>query len=158
MLDRVREWANDFDILHFHIDQFHFPLFRPRAGSTLTTLHGRQDLPDLRPLYFGFSEMPLVSISDAQRAPIQNANFAATVYHGLPIDLHWRRLTPAVVIWHFSDAFRRRKASIAPSRWRGHSASLSRSLPKWTESTKSISASKLLPCSKSLEWSSSVKS
>jgi len=94
MLDRVREWANDFDILHFHIDQFHFPLFRPRAGSTLTTLHGRQDLPDLRPLYFGFSEMPLVSISDAQRAPIQNANFAATVYHGLPIDLHWPTFNP----------------------------------------------------------------
>ena len=68
MLDRVRECADDFDILHFHIDQFHFPLFRPLAGRTLTTLHGRQDLPDLRPLYFGFNEMPLVSISDGQRA------------------------------------------------------------------------------------------
>src|SRR5262249_51751281 len=70
MLDRVRERADDFDILHFHIDQFHFPLFRPLAGRTLTTVHGRQDLPDLRPLYFGFNEMPLVSISDGQRAPI----------------------------------------------------------------------------------------
>ncbi|MFZ0402381.1 MAG: glycosyltransferase family 4 protein [Pseudolabrys sp.] len=87
MLDRVRECADDFDILHFHIDQFHFPLFRPIASSTLTTLHGRQDLPDLRPLYFGFNDMPLVSISDNQRAPIHNANFAATVYHGLPTDL-----------------------------------------------------------------------
>jgi glycosyltransferase involved in cell wall biosynthesis len=87
MLDRVRECADDFDILHFHIDQFHFPLFRPLADSTLTTLHGRQDLPDLRPLYFGFSDMPLVSISDSQRAPIHNANFAATVYHGMPADL-----------------------------------------------------------------------
>jgi glycosyltransferase involved in cell wall biosynthesis len=87
MLDRVRECAEDFDILHFHIDQFHFPLFRPLATRTVTTLHGRQDLPDLRPLYFGFSEMPLVSISDAQRAPIQNANFVGTVYHGLPVDL-----------------------------------------------------------------------
>jgi glycosyltransferase involved in cell wall biosynthesis len=88
MLDRVRECAEDFDILHFHIDQFHFPLFRPLAGRTLTTLHGRQDLPDLRPLYFGFNEMPLVSISDGQRAPIPNANFVATVYHGLPLALH----------------------------------------------------------------------
>jgi glycosyltransferase involved in cell wall biosynthesis len=94
MLDRVRESADDFDILHFHIDQFHFPLFRPRAGRTLTTLHGRQDLPDLRALYFGFSEMPLVSISDAQRAPIQNASFAATVYHGLPVDLHRPTFNP----------------------------------------------------------------
>jgi glycosyltransferase involved in cell wall biosynthesis len=94
MLDRVRECADDFDILHFHIDQFHFPLFRPLAGRTLTTLHGRQDLPDLRPLYFGFNDMPLVSISDSQRAPIPNANFAATVYHGLPLNLHQPTFNP----------------------------------------------------------------
>jgi glycosyltransferase involved in cell wall biosynthesis len=94
ILDRVRERADDFDILHFHIDQFHFPLFRPLASRTVTTLHGRQDLPDLRPLYFGFNEMPLVSISDGQRSPIPNANFVATVYHGLPIDLHRPRLSP----------------------------------------------------------------
>ena len=80
MLDRVRQRLDDFDILHFHIDQFHFPLFRPIAGRTVTTLHGRQDLPDLHPLYMGFSEMPLVSISNAQRRPIPNANFAGTVH------------------------------------------------------------------------------
>lgn len=84
MLDRVREMADEFDILHFHIDQFHFPLFRPIAHRTVTTLHGRQDLPDLHSLYAGFSDMPLVSISNSQRKPIANANFAATVYHGLP--------------------------------------------------------------------------
>jgi glycosyltransferase involved in cell wall biosynthesis len=88
MLDRVNELADDFDILHFHIDQFHFPLFRPIAQRTVTTTHGRQDLPDLRPLYFGFSDMPLVSISDAQRLPIANANFVATIHHGIPVDLH----------------------------------------------------------------------
>src|SRR3974390_3152934 len=88
MLASVHGCADDFDILHFHIDQFHFPLFRSRAGRTVTTLHGRQDLPDLHALYFGFNEMPLVSISDGQRAPIQNANFVATVYHGLPLDLY----------------------------------------------------------------------
>jgi hypothetical protein len=53
--------AEEFDILHFHIDQFHFPLFRQIADRTVTTLHGRQDLPDLKPLYLGFSDMPLVS-------------------------------------------------------------------------------------------------
>jgi glycosyltransferase involved in cell wall biosynthesis len=88
MLDRVRRRAANFDILHFHIDQFQFPLFRPIAGRTLTTLHGRQDLPDLIPLYLGFDDMPLVSISNDQRRPVPNANFAATVYHGLPVDLH----------------------------------------------------------------------
>jgi glycosyltransferase involved in cell wall biosynthesis len=51
----------------------------------VTTLHGRQDLHDLKPLYVGFSDMPLVSISNSQRKPIANANFAATVYHGLPL-------------------------------------------------------------------------
>ena len=87
MLDRVRQYAEDFDILHFHIDQFHFPLFRPMANRTVTTMHGRQDLPDLKPLYIGFSDMPLVSISNAQRKPVANANFVATVHHGLPAHL-----------------------------------------------------------------------
>jgi glycosyltransferase involved in cell wall biosynthesis len=87
MLDRVRELADEFDILHFHIDQFHFPLFRPIAHRTVTTLHGRQDLHDLKPLYVGFSDMPLVSISNAQRKPIANANFVATVHHGIPLNL-----------------------------------------------------------------------
>jgi glycosyltransferase involved in cell wall biosynthesis len=93
MLDRVRQRAHEFDILHFHIDQYHFPLFRSLAGRTLTTLHGRQDLSDLLPLYVGFDDMPLISISNAQREPVPRANFAATVYHGLPLDLHRPCLT-----------------------------------------------------------------
>jgi glycosyltransferase involved in cell wall biosynthesis len=87
MLDRVRELADEFDFLHFHIDQFHFPLFRPIAHRTVTTLHGRQDLHDLKPLYLGFSDMPLVSISDGQRTTIASSNFVATVHHGIPVDL-----------------------------------------------------------------------
>jgi len=94
MLDRVRECADDFDILHFHIDYYHFPLFKQLAGRTVTTLHGRQDLPDLQPLYLGFSEMPLVSISNGQRGPIPSANFVGTVYHGLPLDLHRPTFNP----------------------------------------------------------------
>src|SRR5712672_1256948 len=85
MLDRVRQLAEDFDILHFHIDQFHFPLFAQMADRTVTTLHGRQDSPDLKPLYLGFSEMPLVSISNDQRRPVANANFVTTIHHGTPL-------------------------------------------------------------------------
>jgi glycosyltransferase involved in cell wall biosynthesis len=87
MLDQVNERADEFDILHFHIDLFQFPLFRARANRTLTTLHGRQDLPDLRGFYFGFRDMPLVSISHSQREPLPHANFVATVYHGIPSEL-----------------------------------------------------------------------
>src|SRR4029077_7925178 len=94
MLDRVRDAAEEFDILHFHIDQFHFPLFKSMAGRTVTTLHGRQDLPDIKPLYLGFPEMPLISISDAQRKPVAKANFLATVHHGIPLDLYAPNFDP----------------------------------------------------------------
>jgi len=88
MIDKVRERAEEFDILHFHIDVFHFPLFRALAARTLTTLHGRLDLADLKPFYHRFGEMPLVSISNDQRKPLPHANFVATVQHGIPTDLH----------------------------------------------------------------------
>jgi glycosyltransferase involved in cell wall biosynthesis len=88
MLDKVRERAEDFDILHFHIDYLHFPLFRPDPSRILTTLHGRQDLADHMPFYLRFPEMPLVSISTAQRKPLPSGNFVSTVHHGLPLELH----------------------------------------------------------------------
>ncbi len=87
MLGRVAEQADEFDIIHFHIDQFQMPMFRSIAGRTVTTLHGRQDSADLKALYAGFPEMPLVSISNSQRTPIPHANFLGTVYHGLPLKL-----------------------------------------------------------------------
>ena len=84
MLDKVRRMASQFDILHFHTDQFHFPIFNGLSHPTVTTLHGRQDLPDLKQLYAGFPGLPLVSISNAQRAPVPDASFVATIPHGLP--------------------------------------------------------------------------
>ncbi|WP_213290467.1 glycosyltransferase family 4 protein [Bradyrhizobium sp. sGM-13] len=88
MLDKVRERADEFDVLHFHVDYLHFPLFRCERSRTLTTLHGRQDLADHMPFYRRFSDMPLVSISNAQRTPLPGVNFVDTVYHGLPVGLH----------------------------------------------------------------------
>jgi glycosyltransferase involved in cell wall biosynthesis len=84
MLEQVRKRANEFDVLHFHVEHLHLPLFRPIARKTVTTLHGRLDLPDLRPLYGEFGDMPLVSISDSQRRALRSANWVATVHHGLP--------------------------------------------------------------------------
>jgi glycosyltransferase involved in cell wall biosynthesis len=88
MIDKVRERADEFDVIHFHIDLFHFPLFRSLAARTLTTLHGRQDLGDLKPFYGRFGEMPLVSISNDQRKPLRHANFVATIHHGVPAGLY----------------------------------------------------------------------
>src|SRR5665213_1837839 len=88
MIDKVRERAEEFDILHFHIDLFQFPLFRSQAARTITTLHGRQDLGDLKPFYSRFREMPLISISNDQRKPLPHANFVTTIHHGIPPDLH----------------------------------------------------------------------
>lgn len=86
-LEQVRQQAEHFDILHFHVDFLHFPIFRTIAGKTLTTLHGRLDLPDLQAVYREFREMPLVSISDHQRLPMPPVNWIGTVYHGLPRDV-----------------------------------------------------------------------
>ena len=85
MLERVlREHEDDpFDIIHFHVDYLHFPLSRRQAGSSLTTLHGRLDIPDLVPLYREFREAPVVSISDAQRTPFPWLNWQASIHHGL---------------------------------------------------------------------------
>jgi glycosyltransferase involved in cell wall biosynthesis len=101
MLDRVRRRASEFDILHFHIDYLHFPLFRYLAGRTVTTLHGRQDLPDIKPFFLGFDEMPLVSISHAQRSPVANANFAATIHHGPAAKLDAAKLRTARRLFGF---------------------------------------------------------
>lgn len=87
MLEEVRQRADEFDVLHFHIDFLHAPRVRDFADRTLTTLHGRLDLPDLVPFYGVFRDLPLVSISNAQRNPLPYANWIGTVHHGLPPDL-----------------------------------------------------------------------
>jgi glycosyltransferase involved in cell wall biosynthesis len=84
MLDQVASRMAEFDVLHFHIDFFHYPIFRNMAHKTLTTLHGRQDLPELPDIYRAFPHMPLVSISDHQRLPVPPVNWMGTVYHGMP--------------------------------------------------------------------------
>lgn len=84
MLAEVRRRIASFDILHFHVDLIHFPFFELMAGRTLTTLHGRLDLKDLAGAYDSWRQFPLVSISNDQRRPLPNANWMATVQHGLP--------------------------------------------------------------------------
>ncbi|WP_105428177.1 glycosyltransferase family 4 protein [Neorhizobium sp. T6_25] len=87
MLEEIRRRASEFDVLHFHIDLLHFPLIRDFADRTVTTLHGRLDLPDLHPFYQAFPDIPLVSISNDQRCPMPKVRWSGTVYHGLPATL-----------------------------------------------------------------------
>jgi glycosyltransferase involved in cell wall biosynthesis len=87
MLEEVRQQIDQFDVLHFHIDILHAPLVRAFAGRTLTTQHGRLDLPDLAPFFGVFADLPLVAVSHEQRRYLRHANWVGTVHHGLPRDL-----------------------------------------------------------------------
>src|ERR1700742_2132204 len=92
MLERVRQKCDDeeFDFLHFHLDYYPWSLFHRQPTPHLTTLHGRLDLPEHQPVFNVFNEVPVISISDAQRRPVPNANWVRTIHHGLPENL----LTP----------------------------------------------------------------
>ena len=87
MLEKVRTLASQFDVLHFHVDVLHYPFLHSFVDRTVTTLHGRLDLGELRPLYSTYRHAPLVSISNNQRVPMPPVNWAGNVYHGLPPDL-----------------------------------------------------------------------
>jgi len=84
MLERVALRAGEFDVIHLHCDYLGYPTLSRAGVPFLTTLHGRLDLPELRLLYRTFSDVPVVSISDAQRTPLPEAHYIATVPHGLP--------------------------------------------------------------------------
>ncbi len=95
MLERVRRKCDDeeFDFLHFHLDYYPFSLFFRQPTPFVTTLHGRLDLPEHQPVFNTFSSVPVISISNAQRRPVPQANWLRTIHHGLPEKL----LTPQPV-------------------------------------------------------------
>jgi glycosyltransferase involved in cell wall biosynthesis len=92
MLERVRQKCDDeeFDFIHFHLDYFPWSVFYRQPTPFVTTLHGRLDLPEHQPVFSTFSKVPVISISNAQRRPVPQANWERTVYHGMPENL----LTP----------------------------------------------------------------
>jgi glycosyltransferase involved in cell wall biosynthesis len=90
LLERVREVAHEFDVLHAHLDYLPFSLFSQLGVPFVTTLHGRLDLPELQPVFNTFPKVPVISISNSQRLPLPQANWLDTIYHGLPKKL----LTP----------------------------------------------------------------
>jgi glycosyltransferase involved in cell wall biosynthesis len=96
LMELVFQDVSRFDIIHFHTDYLHFPLLRRSPVPNVTTLHGRLHVPDLGPMFAQYADAPLVSISDDQRRPIPDANWQATIHHGLPRDLHTFRDRPSL--------------------------------------------------------------
>ena len=94
LMEMVFRDSSRFDVIHFHCDYLHFPLLRRVPCASVTTLHGLLHGPDLRRLFEEYAEVPLVSISDAQRQPFPRMNWQATVPHGLPRDCHTFRGQP----------------------------------------------------------------
>lgn len=84
LLERVCQVANEFDVLHAHLDYLPFSLFSRLHVPFVTTLHGRLDLPELQPVFNAFPRTPVISISNSQRFPLPQANWLNTIYHGLP--------------------------------------------------------------------------
>lgn len=84
MTEMVAARMSAFDIVHFHIAHVHFPLVRRLGMPHVTTMHGRLDMPELVPFFDEFSDMPAISISNAQRAPLPGMNWVETIHHGLP--------------------------------------------------------------------------
>jgi glycosyltransferase involved in cell wall biosynthesis len=95
MVEMVFRNLSQFDVIHFHCDYIHFPLVHRQPCANVTTLHGQIHLHDVQGLFRDYPELPLVSISDAQRRPLPDANWQATIYHGLPRDLHTFQPRPA---------------------------------------------------------------
>src|SRR5205807_8203642 len=87
VIDHVVEHASEFDVIHFPTGYPHFAICRYLPVPHVTALHGRLDLPDFVAVHERFGDVPLISISNAQRAPINSANWQATIYHGLPENL-----------------------------------------------------------------------
>jgi len=86
LVERVMADADRYDVIHFHMDHLQLSAMRRLSTPSVATMHGRMDLPDLAALYADFSDVPLVSISDAQRDPLPDLNWLATIYHGLPME------------------------------------------------------------------------
>jgi len=93
-LGRLSDDVDRYDVAHFHLDPLPFPLVRRLGVPALTTLHGRLDLAVLEPVFSEFRDVGLVSISNAQRRPLPQARWLATIYHGLPTDLLAYRENP----------------------------------------------------------------
>ena len=130
MLHEVRKLAAGFDVLHFHTDLLHFPLFEAHARRTVTTLHGRLDITDVQNTLERWAAFGLVSISDSQRATVPEANWLATVKHGVAPEIYTRQSPRKVPTSLFSGVFPPKSAPTSRSGSHARRAFRSRSRPR----------------------------
>ena len=74
-----------FDIIHSHLEHHGFLFARHCPTPVVTTLHGRLDVAGIPQLLEEFRDVPLVCISESQRRWREDANWVATIHHGLPL-------------------------------------------------------------------------
>jgi glycosyltransferase involved in cell wall biosynthesis len=84
-LGAVFERADEFDVIHSHVEYFCLPFGRLVETPILHTMHARMDSPELQPIMRAYRDANLVSISDNQRRPVPYANWVATVYNGINV-------------------------------------------------------------------------
>jgi glycosyltransferase involved in cell wall biosynthesis len=116
-LEAVLGQADDFDIIHFHEERLHLPWSRRIRCATVTTMHGRLDLRELVPLYREYADIPLVSISDAQRSPLPWATGAPRCTTACPTTCI-AAIPSRADTWPSSAASARRRGSTGRSRSR----------------------------------------
>src|SRR6059058_1862835 len=157
LLERVHQRASEFDMVHFHLGYLHFPMARQLTVPHVSTQHGRLDIADLQGLYVQFRDLPNVSISNDQRAPMPWMNWVATVLHGLSEDQYAFHPPPGRTS-PFWGGSHRKSASTVPSRSRRGSGCRSRSPPRWTRSTPTTSRPRSAPCCATISSSTSARS
>jgi glycosyltransferase involved in cell wall biosynthesis len=84
VLSDVYDRADEFDVIHSHLEHLGFPFAHLAAVPTISTMHGRVDLEDFQPIYDRYTDLPLVAISQSQRDFLPRMNWMDMIYHGLP--------------------------------------------------------------------------
>jgi glycosyltransferase involved in cell wall biosynthesis len=107
-IDRAYAHADELDVMHDHADLLALATAGQARVPTVTTLHQRLDRPEVVELMRAFPAHPFVSVSDAQRRPVPDANWAGTVHHGYPRDLYRPSLAPGSYL-AFCGRFAREK-------------------------------------------------
>lgn len=93
-LEAAFKRADEFDIIHNHLELFAAPLARRHATPVLTTPH-EPLRPQAEPLFAEYRELPMVAISRCQQQqPFPWLNWQGVVHRGIPLEQYSFRAEP----------------------------------------------------------------